>query len=63
MIVQRNTEMPLIVVNIECAELTLARHVQHSVFGHVHTQLSLDVEQYQKAAAKTKQTELKHEMI
>ena len=55
--------MPLNVADIKRAELMLTRHVQHSVFGCVYVQLSLDAEQYRKAVAKIKHTELKHKMI
>ena len=51
-----NAEMGLNVVNVEHTELTLTRHVQHSVFGRVFAKLSLDAEEYQKA--KIKYTEL-----
>ena len=63
LIKRRNAEMHLNVADIEHAEITLARHVQCSVFGRVYKQLSLDAEEYRRAVAKINHTELKHEMI
>ena len=55
--------MYLNVADIVRAEIALARHVQRSIFGRVYTKLSLDAEEYRKAVAKIKHTELKCEMI
>ena len=46
MIVRRNAEMPLNVVDIEHVEIMLARHVQCFVFGRLYANLSVDREEY-----------------
>ena len=50
------------VADIERAVITLARHIQRSVFRKIYTQLSLDAEKYAKAVSQIKNTQLKCEM-
>ena len=59
-LIERHTPaIQLNIVAVERAEITLARHVQRSIFGKIYTKLSLDAEKYVKAVSQIKNNQLK----
>ena len=63
LIERRTPAIQLNIVDNERAEITLARHVQRSIFGKIYTKLSLDAEKYVKAVSQIKNNQRKREMI
>ena len=61
LIKSRNNSLHLNVVDVERAELCIARYVQRSTYGSIYRELSADAERYQKTVSKIKHVQLNRE--
>ena len=58
----RNNSVELTVADLENAKLDIGRYVQCYTYGEAHRQMSMDVENYDQIADKTKNTLIKQEL-